>query len=232
MDDDRMDEERIDPEVTEMLRGQYNPPPETPREAMWAVIQAGLGRGATVRAIEEARARRADSGRRPFAWAVAAAAVLILGIGIGRMSAPRQAATTAPGVATTTPTAMPTTPDRTVLRAAAMDHLDRTEALLTVVRADARDGRVDPTMRTWARGLLTQTRLLLDAPGTGEPAMRELLEDLELVLAQIVRVAEVEGVDQARARNEMNLALRGLDDRDVLPRIQAVVPAGSGLAGT
>jgi hypothetical protein len=218
MDDDRMDEERIDPEVTEMLRGQYNPPPETPREAMWAVIQAGLGRGATVRAIEEARARRADSGRRPFAWAVAAAAVLILGIGIGRMSAPRQAATTAPGVATTTPTAMPTTPDRTVLRAAAMDHLDRTEALLTVVRADARDGRVDPTMRTWARGLLTQTRLLL--------------EDLELVLAQIVRVAEVEGVDQARARNEMNLALRGLDDRDVLPRIQAVVPAGSGLAGT
>ena len=42
MDDDRMDEERIDPEVTEMLRRRYNAPPETPRDEMWAVIQAGL----------------------------------------------------------------------------------------------------------------------------------------------------------------------------------------------
>jgi hypothetical protein len=234
MDDDRMDEERIDPEVTEMLRGRYNAPQETPREEMWAVIQAGLTPRATVHSLDEARARRSAPMRRPFGWAVAAAAVLILGIGIGRMSAPTTQGPTGSNAAGTATTASstPGAPDRVVLRAAAVDHLGRTEALLTVVRADARDGKLDPAMGAWARGLLTQTRLLLDSQGTQDPAMRDLLEDLELVLAQMVRVTHVEGADQARAQNEMNLALRGLEDRDVLPRIQAVVPAGSGLAGT
>ena len=238
MDDEQMDEERIDPEVTEMLRRRYNAPPETPREEMWAVIRAGLGPrvgaagggAATVHSLEEARARRAAPVRRSFGWAVAAAAVLVVGIGIGRMSVPN-APTPAQAVATPR-TATSTPPDQAVVRAAAVQHLGRTEALLTVVRADARDGKVDPAMGTWARGLLTQTRLLLDSPNAQDPAMQDLLEDLELVLAQIVRGTEVEGADQARAESEMNLALRGLEDRDVLPRIQAVVPVGSGLAGT
>jgi len=246
MDDDRMGEERIDPEVTEMLRRRYNAPPETPREEMWAVIQAGLtprggdtvgeDSGATVHSLEEARARRSAQApstgvRRPFGWAVAAAAILILGIGIGRMSAPApEGGTTAPAMAGA-PTATPGSPDA-VLRAAAVEHLGRTEALLTLVRVDAKEGRVDPAMGAWSRGLLMQTRLLLDSPAADDPAMGELLEDLELVLVQIVRVSEVEGADQARAQSEMNLALRGLEDRDVLPRIQAVVPAGAGFAGT
>lgn len=225
MDDGRMDEERIDPEVTQMLRGRYNAPPETPREEMWAEIQARLEpRAVTVHSLEEARAKRRKASWHPVGWAVAAAAVLVLGIGIGRMSAPA-----APGGA---PMAATVTPDAGVLRAAAVDHLGRSEALLTLVRADARDGHVDPAMGEWARGLLSQTRLLLDSPNTTDPAMRDLLGDLELVLVQIVRVTEVEGVDQGRARSEMNLALQGLEERDVLPRIQAVVPAGSGLAGT
>ncbi len=233
MDDDRMDEERIDPEVTEMLRGHYNAPPETPREEMWAVIQAGLEPRATVRSLDEARARRVASTRRPLGWAAAAAAVLILGIGIGRMSVPgRQARTSTPTVAGAPSSSSTVGPDRAVLRAAAVDHLERTEAMLTLVRADARDGKVDPALGTWARGLLTQTRLLLDSPGTQDPAMRDLLGDLELVLVQMVGVTEVEGADRTRAQSEMNLALRGLEDRDVLPRIRAAVPAGSGLAGT
>ena len=61
--------------------------------------------------------------------------------------------------------------------------------------------------------------------------MRALLEDLELVLVQVVGVTE-HGGDRARTRSEMNLALDGLKERDVLPRIQAVVPAGLGLSGT
>lgn len=248
MDDERKDEERIDPEVTEMLRRRYNAPPETPREEMWAVIQAGLtprvdGRAGdtesgsvTVRSIEEARARRsapaASNGvRRPFGWAVAAAAILVLGIGIGRVSAPPSESPMAPAMADA-PAATTGNADGRVLRAAAVEHLGRTEALLTLVRVDAKEGKVDPAMGTWSRGLLTQTRLLLDSPAAQDPAMRDLLEDLELVLVQIVRVSEVEGGDQARARSEMNMALRGLEDRDVLPRIQAVVPAGSGFAGT
>lgn len=225
MDDEAMGEEPIDPEVTEMLRGRYNAPPETPREEMWAVIQARLEpRTATVHSLDEARKRRRSVSWRPMGWAAAAAAVLVLGIGIGRMSAPLPE--------TTAPVASAVAPDAGVQRAAAVDHLGRTEALLTLVRADARDGRVDPAVGEWARGLLSQTRLLLDSPNTTDPAMQDLLGDLELVLVQIVRVTEVEGVDQGRARTEMNLALQGLEERDVLPRIQAVVPAGPGLAGT
>lgn len=221
MDEERMDEERIDPALTELLRGGYNAPPEPPREAMWAAIQAGMEpRGATVRSLDEVRARR-NVRTRPLAWAAAAAAVLVVGIGIGRMSAP----SAGPGPVAEAPRA-----DAEVLRVAAIDHLGRTESLLRLVRADARDGRVDPAVGGWARGLLTQTRLLLDAPGTEDPAMRILLEDLELVLMQIVGVTEMGDADAMRTRSEMDLALEGLDERDVLPRIQAVMPVG--FAGT
>lgn len=232
MDWDPRDEERMDPALTEALRGAYNAPPETPRDEMWSVIQAGLDarrlpeEEAEVRvlSLDQARARR-TGWTRPLGWAAAAVAVLVLGIGIGRMSAPVTAPTAGGALAGAQG------PDATVLRAAALDHLGRTESLLTVVRADARDGRIDPTMGQWARGLLSQTRLLLDSPETDDPAMHDLLEDLELVLVQIVGVTE-HGGDTARTRSEMNLALQGLEERDVLPRIQAVVPPGFGLAGT
>ena len=60
----------------------------------------------------------------------------------------------------------------------------------------------------------------------------ELLEDLELVLIQIVVVANTPEGDQARIQSELNLALEGLETREVLPRIQAVIPAGPGFYGT
>lgn len=221
MDEKRTDEERIDPELTEWLRDAYNVAPPAPGEAMWETIRPGLTpRGATVYSLGEARARRAERSR-PLGWVAAAAAVLVLGIGIGRMSAPavRPLASADEG------------PDAGLLRAAALDHLGRTESLLTLVRADARSGRIDPAMGEWARGLLSQTRLLLDSPDPEDPAMRDLLEDLELVLVQIVGVTE-HGGDAIRIRSEMSLALQGLAERDVLPRIQAVMPVGPGLAGT
>lgn len=222
MDEDRMDEERDDPGLTEVLRGAYNAPPPTPREEMWAAIEVGLEpRAVGVRSLEEARARKAGL-HRPLGWAAAAAVVLLLGVGIGRMSAPRPAGPVMVEAME---------PDSEVMRMAAMNHLGRTESLLTVMRADARDGRVDPAMGEWANGLLSQTRLLLDSPGTADPTMRALLEDLELVLMQIVGVSQLDGGDQVRSRSEMNLALEGLEERDVLPRIQAVMP-GPGYAGT
>jgi hypothetical protein len=122
--------------------------------------------------------------------------------------------------------------DPSILRVAAVEHLGRSETLLRMVRADGRSGRVDPAVGTWARGLLTETRLLLDSPGKQDPAMRELLEDLELVLMQIVGVSRVDQADEPRMREELTLALEGIEQREVLSRIQAVVPPGSGLAGT
>lgn len=227
-------------ELVTSLRGDYNVPPPTPREEMWSAIEARLGRGATssapdresaggrVLSLGEARRLRARRMRRPLGWAAAAAALLVLGLGIGRMTAP--GARPPADVAMDAP--VEAGPSSEVLRAAAVQHLVRTESLLTLVRADARAGRVEPSLGSWARGLLSQTRLLMDAQRDSDPAMAELLGDLELVLVQIVGAANADTGDSATVRSELNLALDGMEEREVLPRIQAVLPAGPRFVGT
>jgi hypothetical protein len=218
-----MSEERID-DWLEGLREGYNAPPDTPRDEMWRVIEAGLGEsGSTVVSMDDARRRLRPAWHRATAWAAAAAAVLVMGVGIGRMTAP---------VAAPAASVAPRGGGADVMRTAAVEHLGDTEALLTLVRADARGGRLDPVVRPWSRTLLAQTRLLLDSPKGVDPEIRELLEDLELALIQIVGVVDADDVSGARAGVELDLAMRGLDNRELLPRIQAVLPAVPGLAGT
>jgi len=125
-----------------------------------------------------------------------------------------------------TPAQVAVATDPGPFRAAAVEHLEGSEALLTVVRSDARDGGLDPQLRSLAKGMLTQTRLFLDASEGGDPELRRIMEDLELVLAQIVAVDQ----DGSRTRTELELALDGLEDREVLSRIQTL--SGAGLAGT
>jgi hypothetical protein len=224
--------------LLEQLRRTYHVPGETPTKELWTRIEARIGdagpqgtAGGTstddggVIDLSEARARRASSERRGFratdravGWAVAAAAVLILGIGIGRMTAPVPSTP----VAARDGAAFEASEGAVAL--AALQHLGRTESLLTMVRADARSGRVDPATAEWAAGLLAETRILLDVQEGANPAVGELLLDLELVLIQIVGVAETGSMDEARARTELELALRTLEDGEVLPRIQAVLP--------
>jgi hypothetical protein len=195
---------------------------------MWAAVEAALGDHARsprlpqVVPLETRRFRRGLAPHRVAGWAVAAAALLVLGIGLDRVSmrAPTQ------------PAAAVDVPDPTAMRLAAVEHLGQTESLLTLVQSDARRGRLDPQVGPWARDLLAQTRLLLDAPDEKDPAMKQLLGDLELVLVQIVGVTDTGSHDAGRTRTELNLALKGLHDRDVLPRIQAMVPAGSVMSGT
>jgi hypothetical protein len=213
----------------EGLRERYNVPPETPSEEMWGAIQARMEpMGKPTLTVEEGRKTRSARAYRALRWATAAAAVLVVGVGVGRV--------TAPGSDTLSEGAVRTAEvegrNSTVLRAAAVNHLTRTESLLTLVRADARAGRVPPAMADWSRTLLSQTRLLMDAQTGNDPAMTELLEDLELVLVQIVAVTGGSSTDETRIRSEMNLALNGLEENEVLSRIQAVIPAGSRRFGT
>jgi hypothetical protein len=211
----------------DLLREEYNAPPPTPRDEMWMAIEAGLGTGSgDVRSLDSAPSRRWTALRRSLAWSAAAAAVLVVGVGIGRLTAP------VPTPVDEAPPAGTAGADASILRVAAVEHLGRSETLLRMVRADGRGGRVDPAVGAWARGLLTQTRLLMDSSEDQDPAMQELLEDLELVLVQIVGVSKVAGEDESRVREELTLALQGMEQREVLSRIQAVVPSGSGLAGT
>ena len=211
--------------------GQTGPPGRM--ESSAEMPEVAEGGGATPAGgdddLARARARRTASSRRTPArlggWAVAAAAVLALGVGIGRMTAPAGPATTAEVEL------RPTGADATApsgLTLATREHLDRSESLLTLVRADARDGRMDPAVGAWARGLLSQTRLILDRDGIA-PETRDLLLDLELVLAQVARAA-AEPADGAAEGTETSLTMRALEEGQLLSRLQVATPEP--LAGT
>jgi hypothetical protein len=93
-------------------------------------------------------------------------------------------------------------------------------------RAEARGGRAGEQVSSTARTLLATNRLLLDSPvGTTDLKMRRLLEDLDLVLAQIAQLSAERGMDPT------DLIIRALEDNGVLMRLRSAMPAGS-VAGT
>lgn len=208
----------------------YNRPEETPREEMWAGISARIaadeGLETGTNDLAAARARRATGARSPSRFAglaVAAAAVLILGVGVGRMTAPAGPA----AVAQDGPSNGPAVDARARagLGLATREHLGQSESLLTLVRADARDGRVDPAVGAWAEGLLMQTRLLLDRDGAS-PETRDLLMDLELVLAEVVSATGPRNGDGVRNDTEMALTMKSLEEGQLLQRLQVAMPDG------
>lgn len=226
--------------LLDKIRSEYNPPPETPREEMWAVIQGRMedgGRGdpsteprdRLVVSLDQARRSRSDRVRRSLAWAMGAAAILVLGLGIGRVTAPGALPVAGGGQEAASVSAE--APDSDLLRILALDHLAKTESLLTLARADASAGGLEASVGTWSRGLLAQTRLIMDAREHSDPLLQELLEDLELVLVQMVGATATDG-DPAKIQAEWNLALEGLEDTEVLTRIRALLPTGARFMGT
>jgi Putative zinc-finger len=192
------------------------PPPE-----VWAEVARRIGApGVTLDALDDELAlrRRRKAVRVPWLRVgTAAAALLALGIGIGRMSKETPALPTATVQAPAPGTAM--TSD--AYRVAVAQHLDRTEALLTSFRAEAASGQVDAHVGAWADEMLSNTRLLLDSPAAADPRLKGLLEDLELVLAQVA------ALPRHNENTEVDLARRALDESRVLPRMRTLVPAGS-----
>ena len=202
-----MDDDPLDESIRAAAR-DYHRPPDTPREAMWREIE---------------RARRLDRARRPaprrvIPWAAAAAAVLALGIGIGRISRPAAPADGA--VTTATP---PTAPrvNETADRLATEEHLGQSEAFLTLFRASVRTGSQERLASATARQLLATNRLLLDSPAAQNRKTRLLLEDLELVLAEIAQLTP-----EATA-GDREVIREGMERGGVLSRLRTVVPAGT-----
>ena len=108
-------------------------------------------------------------------------------------------------------------------RANAIQHLAETEVFLTSVRADLKSGRSDADRSERSRELLVRTRLLLGTSATKTPEVQHLLEDLELLLAEIAASPVKSPVDQKLLNESMR-------DGNILPRIRATLPAPS--AGT
>jgi hypothetical protein len=198
------EEGQLNERVLDVAR-QYHAPRTTPREEMWSAIAAE-------------RQRRHELRRRglPIRWGLALAAVLVLGIAIGRwtMAGRGAIASGATGV-----------PSDVAYQVAAGQYLSRTEVLLTDFRAESRRGWLDPQFLAAARDLLTTTRLMLDSPAAKDPHLKNLLEDLELVLAQITQLPTEPG-----RKNEMDLINQGMDQHSVLTRLRTAAPAGSATA--
>lgn len=111
-----------------------------------------------------------------------------------------------------------------LFRLAAVQTLSQAEALLTAYRASGiaeRDPAAARQLAVWGRDVLSSTRLLLDSPAGDDPSMRQLLQDLELVLVQIIRLSGA-----PLEESERTLIDRALRERDLLPRIRTMVPAG------
>ena len=206
-----MIDQHEDPRFEQWLKDaakSYHSPLPTPREQMWAGITAE-------------RQRRQVIEIRPWMrWALAAAAVLVIGIGIGRWTAHQPAAVNTPVVASAD-----NARSDVAYQVAAQQYLARTEVLLTDFRAQSGRGQLDPQFIAAARDLLTTTRLMLDSPAANDPRLQPLLEDLELVLAQISQLPRESG-----RKNEMDLINQGLNQRSVLTRLRTAspaIPAGS-----
>lgn len=198
-----MTEDRFDAELSRAAQ-EYHRPPVTPREEIWAGIQAEQRRREQPRVVVI----------RPWLrWSLAAAALLVIGIGVGRWSALHQATSTSP-------VAESGRPNELVYRVAAAQYLTSTEALLTGFRAEARgSSRPDTQFVSQARDLLATTRLMLNSPAAQDAQLKSLLEDLEVVLVQIAQLP-VES-----SKEDLQLITEGLDQRSVLLRLRAATPA-------
>ena len=108
----------------------------------------------------------------------------------------------------------------TAYRVVAAQYLARTEALLTDFHAESRGGRLDPRFLASAQDLLTTTRLMLDSPAADDPHLSALLQDLELVLAQIAQLPAAPG-----QQSDIDLINQGLTQHSVLTRLRAATPA-------
>jgi hypothetical protein len=184
-------------------------PPATPRDEMWAAIAA----------TRHTRARSMVQQRRWTRLVTGLAAILLLGIAIGRYTVPGGAG----DGATATQQEFD---DGLIYRTVASEHLGRAEALLSMFRSDAASGRSDDNASRAARGLLSANRLLLDSPAAADPRMRRLLEDLELVLAQIAQLSAEQGTDPTE------FIMQALDENSVLFRLRAAIPTPFSQAAT
>ena len=215
-----MNEERFN-ELMRDAAHTYRNPPETPLDEMWAAIDGQLA--AQPARATDVRPITATPTRRMPQW-IAIAATLVIGVGIGRYSSlleTKASVSTAPTAVGTVATVAALPADSAVINTTygveTSKYLGQTAALLIALPSEIKGGRANQQFVGRASELLTTTRLLIDSPASNDPSMRNLLEDLELVLAQVVRL------QNNHSRTEIDLINRALEQRDVLPRLRTAV---------
>ena len=108
-----------------------------------------------------------------------------------------------------------------IYQVAMVRHLADADALLSSFSLGSRDAAMNAQFAGWAKGLLSNTRLLLDSPAGDDPRRAKLLQDLELVLAQIVQLSP-----DARAEDRQ-LIEGSIQQGHVMTRLRTAIPADS-----
>lgn len=198
-----------DEKFAEFLKGaldDLDPVPMVPREEMWARIQAQRSFQTQV------PARRSHNW---LAWGVGLAAMLALGVGLGRYTITHSGKPASQPVASA-----PAVANQAAYHVVLAQYMSSAEALLTSYRTQPQ-GTVDPQIAQWAADMLTNTRMLLDSPAGRDTKTEALLQDLELILAQIAQLS-------APSQLEQDLIQDGINKTAVLPRIRAAQPMTAG----
>lgn len=239
-------EDRLDAKLRDAAR-EYNAPPPAPRQEMWERIRASRGKDrrtdGQTDGVVALRPPVRLTARPSFRFAIGIAALLVLGVAIGRLTAPgapgaanSTASPTATGVAanpggrdTNTPRAAGGLPrgaggvgaartGRSELAAqyATVQHLGEVESFLT----EFNTRRAAQDFPAQAKDLLGTTRLLLDSKRLTDVRTRRLLEDLELVLIQIATL------NPQDRREELDLIADGLAQSHLRTRVRSAIPTG------
>ena len=205
-----MSEERFEAWLKEHAADYHRPPTEVPRDQMWEAI---------TRSRQEHPAPVAGHIGRvsPIRYAIAASLLIGAGIGLGYWM--RGSDTTGSAAVASRPIATDSAIRNATYEVASIQHLTAVEAMLTSFRADDRS-ESDQALQRWARDLLASTRLLMDSPAAEDNSRRQLLEDLELVLAQIVQL------DPNAPAEDRAMVDRAINREQVLTRIRSSIPAG------
>ena len=210
-----------DDKLRELARDYHEPPRALSterRDELWKRIEATRG-GAQPDITPLVRPNRITR----FLWPVAAAALLLLGIGIGQRSQ-RPAEQPLAVIETDTTESWSPTSTEAVYRLVAREFLQRTDAKLTEFRQAALSptpggGSAPPVQFGWAGDLLLHTRLLMDSPAADSPELERLLRDLELILAQIVQLTAESDPQERKAIRD------NIEKRSLLWRVRDEIPA-------
>lgn len=191
MNDDQLDQ------VLKDASKHWRVPVDPPLDAIWNSVAAEAF---------AAPPRRSSPG-----WSmvgIAAAAALVIGVLGGRYSAHRATGPSA-GEAAVPASMSANDPNQRAMS----ELLGRTTLLLAALPSDS----AGPDFEIGREGarLLTTTRLLLDSPVASDARIHNLLQDLELVLAQVARF------DPRHRRDEIHYIQTAIDQHDIVPRMRS-----------
>ncbi len=213
-----MSDEKFDDLMRDAAQSYNRPPDVPPLDVMWEEVERRVARTREEAESVTFPVQRSQWSALKHPW-VRMAAMLVVGVGVGRFSVMRSAGTpdqvaSAPAIET----AASNSEIPSEYELVTDQYLGEAAALLISLPAELDNRRPGAAFLSRADDLLLQTRMLLDSPAASDPTLHTLFEDLEVVLAQVVRL---EGSDRDPTR--IDLLHQALEQRDVIPRLRNAV---------